>query len=57
MVSMSMMAWALMPLSTIPSGAIADRVGVPWVVGVQGVVVVALFALVAWKKPELREME
>jgi MFS family permease len=57
MVSMSMMAWALMPLSTIPSGAIADRVGVPWVVGVQGAVVVALFALVAWKKPELREME
>jgi len=56
-VSMSMMAWGLMPLGTIPSGAIADRVGVPWVVGVQGVVVMVVFALVAWRKKELGEME
>jgi MFS family permease len=56
-VSLSMMAWGLMPLGTIPSGAIADRVGVPWVVGVQGIIVMAVFALVSWRKPELADMD
>lgn len=56
-VSVSMMEWGLMPLGTIPSGAIADRVGVPWVVGVQGVIVMIVFALVAWRKPELADMD
>ena len=56
-VSVAMMQWALLPLGTIPSGAIADHVGVPWVVGVQGAIVVALFGLVAWRKRELAEMD
>jgi MFS family permease len=57
MVSVSMMEFGLMPLGTLPSGAIADRVGVPWVVGVQGAIVMAIFALVSWRKPELADMD
>ncbi|NLX35452.1 MAG: MFS transporter [Chloroflexi bacterium] len=56
-VSMSMVAWGLMPLGTLPSGAIADRVGVPWVVGLQGAVVMAIFAFVSWRKPELKDLQ
>jgi MFS family permease len=56
-VSISMMEWGLMPLGTIPSGAIADRVGVPWVVGVQGALVAIIFALVAWRRPELKQLD
>jgi MFS family permease len=56
-VSVSMMEFGLMPLGTLPSGAIADRVGVPWVVGVQGALVALLFTLVAWRKPELADMD
>jgi hypothetical protein len=52
-----MMEFGLMPLGTLPSGAIADRVGVPWVVGVQGALVALLFTLVAWRKPELADMD
>ncbi|MFO7696677.1 MAG: MFS transporter [Anaerolineae bacterium] len=55
--SISMMEWGLMPLGTIPSGALADRVGVPWVVGVQGLVVMIVFGLVSWRKRELAEMD
>ncbi|MGI6376341.1 MAG: MFS transporter [Anaerolineae bacterium] len=56
-VSMSMMAWGLMPLGTMPSGAIADRIGVPWVVGFQGAMVMAIFMLVLWLKPELNDLD
>lgn len=55
-VSISMMEFGLMPLGTLPSGAIADRVGVPWVIGVQGVMTTLIFGLVAWRKPELADM-
>jgi MFS family permease len=55
--SVAMMEWGLSPLGTIPAGAAADRVGVPWVVGVQGMIVVTITALVAILKPEMRRMD
>ena len=55
--SVAMMEWGLSPLGTIPAGAMADRVGVPWVVVVQGMVVAAISALVAILKPEMRRMD
>ncbi len=56
-VSMSMMAWGLMPLGTVPSGAIADLVGVPLVVSVQGALLMIVYTLVAWRRPALNDME
>jgi len=55
-VSISMMEFGLMPLGTLPSGAIADRVGVPSVIGVQGVITTLIFGLVAWRKRELADI-
>ncbi|NLT74054.1 MAG: MFS transporter [Chloroflexi bacterium] len=55
-VSLSMFAFGLMPLGTIPAGAIADMVGVPWVVGVQGALVIGVYLLVRARKPQLIEM-
>ena len=43
--SMYMMMWGLTPLGTIPAGAIADVVGVPSVLTVQGIITAAAFAL------------
>jgi len=56
-VSLSIMAWGLMPLGTIPSGALADRVGVPWVVAAQGVILMAVFGLVSRRRPVLAMMD
>jgi MFS family permease len=55
--SIAMMEWGLMPLGTLPAGAIADRVGVPWVVAVQGLLVSAVFLLAAKFKPEIKRMD
>lgn len=55
--SIAMMEWGLMPLGTLPAGAIADRVGVPAVVTVQGLLVSAIFLLVYKLRPEIRRMD
>jgi MFS family permease len=55
--SISMMEFGLHPLGTIPSGAIADRVGVPVVVAVQGAIVTAAFALVSVLKPDIKKLQ
>jgi MFS family permease len=55
--SLTMMEYGLSPLGTLPAGAIADQVGVPWVTGVQGAIAAAVFGLVAILKPELRRMD
>jgi MFS family permease len=54
--SVYMMLWGLTPLGTLPGGAIADAVGVAWVVIGQGAIVVALFALGAALKPDLKQL-
>ena len=55
--SLTMMEYGLSPLGTLPAGAVADMVGVPWVTGVQGALAAAAFGLVAVFKPELRRMD
>jgi hypothetical protein len=55
--SVYMMLWGLTPLGTLPAGAIADHVGVPPVVIVQGVLVTLLFVAVAIFKPEIRKLD
>lgn len=55
--SLTTMEWGLMPLGALPAGAIADRVGVPWVVTAQGLLVSAVFLLVYRFRPEIRRLE
>lgn len=55
--SISMMEWGLTPLGTLPAGAIADYIGVPPVVIVQGVIVTLLFLAVAFIKPVIWRLD
>jgi MFS family permease len=55
--SVYMMLWGLTPLGTLPSGALADRVGVPWVVVGMGALTLAIFAIVGRLRPEIRTLE
>ncbi len=55
--SISMMEWGLTPLGTLPAGAIADYVGVPPVIIVEGVIVTLLFAAAAFFKPQIRRLD
>lgn len=54
--SVYMMSWGLTPLGTLPAGAIADKVGVPLVVGVQGALVVAFMVAMMLIRPELKRL-
>lgn len=54
-ISIALAEWGLMPLGTIPSGAIADVTGVPPVIMVQGLIVVIVY-LVAMAYPVVRRL-
>jgi MFS family permease len=45
------------PLWMLPAGLLADRQGVPIVFGIQGVVVLAMFLVVTFAKPKLRQLD
>jgi MFS family permease len=55
--SVYMMTWGLMPLGTLPAGALADRTGVPLVVTLQGALLAAVFVGVGLLWPRLRRLE
>lgn len=55
--SIYLMLWGLTPLGTLPAGALADRLGVPWVVGIQGAVVVLIFTSMFFLRPEVHRLE
>ena len=55
--SVYMMTWGLMPLGTLPAGALADRAGVPLVVTLQGALLAAVFVAVGLLWPRLRRLE
>jgi MFS family permease len=55
--SVYMMTWGLMPLGTLPAGALADRAGVPLVVTLQGALLAAVFVLVGIFWTRLRRLE
>jgi MFS family permease len=55
--SVYMMTWGLMPLGTVPAGALADRAGVSLVVTLQGALLTVIFVGVALFWPRLRRLE
>jgi len=55
--SVYMMMWGLMPLGTLPAGAIADRMGVPFVISVEGGLLVLIFLGVGLLWPRVRQLE
>jgi MFS family permease len=55
--SVYMMTWGLMPLGTVPAGALADRTGVPLVITLQGALLTAVFVAVGAFWPRLRHLE
>jgi MFS family permease len=55
--SVYMMTWGLMPLGTLPAGALADRTGVPLVVTLQGALLAVVFVGVGLLWPRLRRLE
>lgn len=55
--SVYMMMWGLMPLGTLPAGAIADRMGVPFVVGLEGGLLALIFLGIGWLWPRMRRLE
>lgn len=52
--SVYMMMWGLSPLGTLPAGIIADRLGVPFVVGLEGALLALIFLGVGWLWPRMR---
>jgi adenine/guanine phosphoribosyltransferase-like PRPP-binding protein len=54
---MVMLIFGFSPAGILPAGAIADRVGVPLVVGIQGALMIAVFAFVWLWRPEIRTQE
>jgi MFS family permease len=55
--SVYMMTWGLMPLGTLPAGALADRAGVPLVLTLQGALLATVFVAVGVLWPRLRRLE
>jgi len=55
--SVYMMMWGLMPLGTLPGGAIADRMGVPFVLSLQGGVLALIFLSLGLLWPRIRRLE
>ncbi len=55
--SVYMMTWGLMPLGTIPAGALADRMGVPLVISLQGALLALAYLGVGALWPRVRRLE
>jgi len=53
MVGFIRLIWGLAPLGTLPVGALADAIGAPLTVTLEGVAVIVLFALLALFQPRL----
>ena len=51
------MMFGLMPLGTIPAGAIADWMGVPFAVSLEGGALVLIFVAAGLMWPHIRRLE
>jgi len=51
-----MMVWGLAPLGMLPAGALADRIGVAPVIGLQGALALLCFLALAFLTPRLRQL-
>ena len=56
-VSISRLVWGLMPLGTIPAGALADAIGVRLTVTLLGGIVILTTLLLTLLKPDLRRLQ
>jgi predicted MFS family arabinose efflux permease len=54
--SVYMMMWGLMPLGTVPAGAVADQMGVRFVISVQGALLALVYVSVGALSPRLRKL-
>ncbi|HZU07581.1 MAG TPA: MFS transporter [Chloroflexota bacterium] len=54
--SIYLMTWSLMPLGTLPAGALADRVGAPLTVAAGGALCALLVSAVWLSRPVLRQL-
>jgi MFS family permease len=57
MMSIYMMCWGLGPVGTIPSGALADHIGVPAVVTMQGALLTLIYLVFALRRTGVRALE
>jgi MFS family permease len=55
--SVYMMMWGLTPLGTVPAGALADRMGVPLVLSLQGGLLVLVLLSLGLLWPRMRRLE
>ncbi len=55
-VSFSRLVWGLMPLGTLPAGALADTVGARLTITLQGMSVILVFGALALFQPGLRRL-
>jgi len=55
--SVYLMMWGLMPLGTLPAGAIADRMGVPFAVSLEGGLLALTFLGVGWLWRRMRRRQ
>jgi MFS family permease len=55
--SVMMMMWGLMPLGTLPAGALADAMGVPFVIGLEGGLLILVFLSLGLWRPRMRNLE
>lgn len=55
--SVYMMMWGLTPLGTVPAGALADRMGVPLVLSLQGGLLVLVLLSLGLLWPQMRRLE
>jgi MFS family permease len=56
-VAFNRLVWGLMPLGTLPAGAMADAFGAPLTITVLGVMVVVVFGLLTVLQPSLRQLQ
>jgi MFS family permease len=54
--SISMMTFGAMPLSVIPFGALAEKIGTPAALGLSGAMLMAFTLIFAWIKPDFRKI-
>jgi len=52
-----MMTWGLMPMGTLPAGAIAEVVGVQWVIGSGGAILALLVVGMTLASRTVRRLE
>ncbi|MEA3345609.1 MAG: hypothetical protein U9Q78_05105 [Chloroflexota bacterium] len=57
MVGFRRLIWGLRLLGTLPVGALADAMGAPLTVTLEGAMVIALFTIAAFFQPQLRKLQ